>query len=324
MAACTCCMFSGAVYAQKEVRHDSSYFVTFPGTVTGRFYFSKKYTSFHVPASDGTSASTYRPNTKLTMGVGATYRNLSLNLAYGFDFLNHDEEKGNTRSIDLQLHLYPAKWSIDLLAESHHGLGLYSSSTSQPGVEGYYYRPDIRQRFIGAAVFRVLNHERFSYNAAMIQNEWQKKSAGTFLFGGHAYSERITADSALITKEAGSDGTPGYSIDKVNFFSFGPGVGYAYTLVIKKHFFVTGSLIGSANFLFSSQSGSSPGKDRFSLNPSIIYKGAIGYNSNTWCVTANIAANTLWVNPDSSPFRYSLSTGNYRIILAKKIRLKKH
>lgn len=323
---CICvCMFPKATYAQKEVKHDSTYFVTYPGTLTARFYFSKKYTSFFVPATNESGQYKYRPNTKLNMGVGATYKNFSLNLAYGFDFLNHDEQKGKTKSIDLQLHLYPSKWSVDLLGIFHSGLDFYTNNISVPDTVQYFYRPDVKQRFVGVSAFRVFNHERFSYNAAMIQNEWQKKSAGTMLLGGHAYYGQIMSeDSALLTKAPESDGSNGYSIDKINFFSVGPGIGYAYTLVIKKHFFITGSLIGSANFLFSSESGMNPGDNKFSVNPAAIYKAAIGYNSDTWCVTANIAANTLWINADSAPSDYSLTTGNYRIILAKKIPLKKH
>lgn len=106
--------------AQNTLDHDTTYYVTYPGTLVGRFYFSKKYTSFMLPSPDDGQDITYRPNTLLTMGLGATYNNLTLNLSYGFDFLNKsNDDKGKTKSIDLQAHFFPRKWALDIIAIKH-------------------------------------------------------------------------------------------------------------------------------------------------------------------------------------------------------------
>ena len=39
----------------------------------------------------------------------------------------------------------------------------------------------------------------------------------------------------------GRSGCELLDIDKFHFFSFGPGIGYAYTFVYKEHFFILGS-----------------------------------------------------------------------------------
>lgn len=39
-------------------------------------------------------------------------------------------------------------------------------------------------------------------------------------------------------------------INKINYFSIGPGIGYAYTLSLFHHIFFTGSLTGDLNFSF--------------------------------------------------------------------------
>jgi hypothetical protein len=46
-----------------------------------------------------------------------------------------------------------------------------------------------------------LNPQRFSFNAAMTQNEWQKKSAGSFMIGGLVYYGQIKGDSSLVPKQ---------------------------------------------------------------------------------------------------------------------------
>ena len=119
-------------------------------------------------------------------------------------------------------------------------------------LSNYYYRPDVKRNIIGFSVFRVPNAGRFSYRAALAQNDWQTKSAGSLLFGGEAYYGTMKGDSALVPSEVSNyfeqDG-----IDKINFFSIGPGIGYAYTLVMSKNFFITGSAIGSFAVNFSNR-----------------------------------------------------------------------
>ncbi|MFZ9944019.1 MAG: DUF4421 family protein, partial [Bacteroidia bacterium] len=65
---------------------DTTYFKAYSDQITGRFYFSRKYTSLIIGDQESDFKLDYRPNTSLNMGVGATYKNLTLNIAYGFPF----------------------------------------------------------------------------------------------------------------------------------------------------------------------------------------------------------------------------------------------
>src|SRR6478752_412163 len=85
--------------AQKPLDHDTTYYVTYPGTIVGRFYFSKKYATFILPATNDEQNLAYKPNTLRNMGIGATYNNLTINIGYGFRFLNSGENKGKTKSL---------------------------------------------------------------------------------------------------------------------------------------------------------------------------------------------------------------------------------
>ena len=162
------------------------------------------------------------------------------------------------------------------------------------------------------------NSNKFSYRAAITQNDWQTKSAGSVLFGGEVYYGAVKGDSALVPakvtalfEQAG--------IEKINFFSIGPGVGYAYTLVVSKNFFISASAIGSLDLNISSEERSGDKKNKTSIIPGGVYKGAIGYNSSTWSVSANITGNALYVGSESSSKEYFLPTGNLRFIVAKKL-----
>jgi len=320
-----CCLNPSFTKAQKTLDHDTTYYVTYPGMLVGRFYFSKKYASFTLPSSNDGQDIKYKPNTLLTMGLGVTYNNLTLNLAYGFDFLNKsNDDKGKTKSIDLQAHFFPRKWALDLIAIRHKGLYLEKDDYTPDDPNSYYYRPDVQQLFIGFSGYKVMNPERFSFNAAMMQNEWQKKSAGSLLLGGLIYYGQIKGDSSLIPAKVQDAFPQAAGIDDIHSLSVGIGVGYVYTVVIAKHFYITGSAIGNINANFSTVKNMDDKKNKTSVNPSMIYKAAMGYNSDSWDISANWAASDLWCRGGYFSSDFYIPVGNYRLIFSKKIALKKH
>ncbi|HUS02186.1 MAG TPA: DUF4421 domain-containing protein [Chitinophagaceae bacterium] len=324
IALCSVFIFdSTCVIAQKKIiPHDSTYFTTYPDAITARLYLSKKYAPFTLPASGNVEDIIYKPNTKMNLGIGATYKNYSLNVAYGFSFINKSyKDKGSTKGLDLHFHLFPTKLTVDVLGVFHKGYYLTPKGYAVPNANTYYYRPDVKITLFGLAAYRVPNGEKFSYRAAFVQNEWQTKSAGSLLYGGEAYYVSFSGDSALVPKQIQS-GYPQAGIKKINFISIGPGIGYAYTLVIEKHFFITASLIGNMDLNFTSEEGTATNK-KFSVKPAAVYKGAAGYNSNTWSLAATLTGNALLVRGASSSKDYFLPVGNYRLTLAKKI-MRKH
>ncbi|HEY6974904.1 MAG TPA: DUF4421 domain-containing protein [Chitinophagaceae bacterium] len=309
------------INAQKAHYHDSTYYTTYPGSITPRIYLSQKYGMFVLPSHGDQKYLKYSRNSKVNMGIGASYRRFSVNVAYGFNFLNPDHQKDKTTSIDLQLHMYRRKWIIDALGIYYKGF--YPKGSAFENINSNYYRPDAKMNLFSLAAYRFTNGERFSYRAAMVQDEWQKKSAGSLLFGGQASYGIMKGDSAIVPKPV-QNGFTQAGINKINFLTVGPGAGYAYTLVIKKHFFVTASLIGSLGLNFSSEQKLNAKNNRVAVNPATIYKASIGYNSSTWDISTTWAGNALWVQGISTSERYFLATGNYRVILAKKINIKKH
>jgi hypothetical protein len=252
------------------------------------------------------------------LGLGATYQNLSLNIAYGFDFVNKNNiDKGKTKGIDLQIHFYPAKWAIDVLGIRHKGLHLTERGYAMTNKASYYYRPHASFLLAGVAAYRLANAERFSYNAAMLQSELQKKSAGSFLYGGQVYYGVIKDDSSLAPAHT-INGFAAEGINKLSFITTGFGGGYAYTLVLQ-HFYLMGSAIVNMDVSFTNEHYKSVGNKKTSVNPSFIYKAAFGYQSESWNLSANWAANTIRVDGAASSHPYSIPTGNYRIILAKRL-----
>lgn len=120
-----------------KAQYDSTYYVSYGHMITGRFYFSQKYTTFNFSNIDKDVTLDYKPNTTLNIGVGATYKWATLNLAYGFGFLNHDSDKGETKYLDLQLHCYGRKFALEGLGQFY--TGFYLDNTKVTDVLGHYY-----------------------------------------------------------------------------------------------------------------------------------------------------------------------------------------
>lgn len=306
--------------AQSSSGIDTSFYVKFPGILTSRIYTSQKYTDFTLK-SKSTKDIHYYPNTTFNLGIGATYNNFSLNLAYGFGFLNQDHGKGKTKYLDLQGHFYRRKWVTDLEGQLYKGYHLSKGLATDAGK--YYYRGDMKVALFGISQYRIFNPGRFSYGAAFTQNEWQKKSAGTFLAGAEIYYGSVNAESNLIPQLF----QPSYlekNIQKVNYFSFGPGIGYAYTLVLYQHIFFTGSFTTSLNFSFANEHIPVNQGFHFSVNPVTRFRVAAGYNSRDWNISANWVADNVPFKGVDKESNYIFNTGNYRIIISRRFNAGRH
>ncbi len=311
------------LHAQKIDTHDTSYYKTYPNKLTGRIFLSEKLSSFVIPASDNYKDITYVPNSKLSLGVGATYKNMTLNVGAGFGFLNNSRaERGETKSLDFQIHAYRPTSVVDITAISHKGMHIQQKGLGAYKPDEYYYRPEVNQLQFGLSYYHIANHDKFSYRAAMIQNEWQQKSAGSVLYGGQAYYAKTSGDSPLVPLLS-RDGFEQADFSDVSFFNVSAGLGYAYTLVIQKHFYVTGSLIGNVGVNFVTEATSSEKQHKTGINPSGIYKGAAGYNSENWNLSASIAGNAFLINTSTTAQPYVLQASNLRFNIARRFDLKK-
>jgi hypothetical protein len=262
----------------------------------------------------------YRPNTTLDFGIGASYRSLTVNVGIGLNSFNPNEERGKTHYFDLQTHVYNRDWSVDLFGQFYRGYYLSPQGLGSADGQSYYVRSDLAVQYGGLAVYRVLNERKFSYQAGLVENERQKKSAGSFLIGGETYYGAIHGDSSIVP------GTidPVYkqmNITKVHFFEIGPGVGYAYTYVYKQHYFLLGSATINVDFRYTVENGITQNGGKIDIAPNYIFHAGGGYNTKNWSLSILWVSEQIQVKGTSSDYKYFITTGNYRLIYAKRFAL---
>ncbi len=299
--------------------HDSSYYQSFERYITTRFYFSQKYAGLELERAPGISRFRYVPNTAITAGIGVTYQSLSVNIGYALAFLGTDHEKGRTRYLDIQTHIYGRKWVVDLLGQFYKGYYLTPKGLAAQDAASYYVRPDLRVQLMGISAYHLLNPNRFSFRSALLENEQQKKSAGSILIGAEIYYGVIRADSSLVPVSLSASYLQ-KDVRRLDFIKIGPGIGYAYTLVLADHFYLTGSLSASLGIDFSKQHGAASKADKVDVNKGFFYRIAAGYDKNNWNASLSLVGNQMTVAGATTSNKYLLSAGNLRLTFAKRIK----
>ena len=301
-----------------QAQRNDPYYITFEEQLTTRLYLAKKYTSVALEAPAGTQTLRYRPNSLTTMGINASYKSLSLTLGSGFGFLNpNQDQKGKTRSFDFQTHMYGRDWVTDLYGQFYRGYYLRDAGTGGNADRIYYLRPDLKANIVGASVYRLFNGEEFSYRAGFLQNEWQKKSAGSFLLGAEIYLGRVKGDSALVPSEVASF-YPQAGIRRMRLLELGPGAGYAYTYVLNENLFVTGSATINGDVSFVKEESEAGSQSKVSFSPNATLRAVMGYNSEEWAFTISWLHHSANARGESSKLDYRIKTGDFKITIAKR------
>lgn len=303
--------------------HDSTFVVSYDRFITGRVYVSQKYTQLDIRDNRAKADLLYRPNTTVNLGAGATYGNFTLNIAYGFRFLNPEAGRGDTRWLDLQTRVYARKYIVDIYGQFYQGLFLRNTAqvVADPGIlEGpYILRDDIYLQQIGGAASYIFNNKRFSYRASFVQNEWQRKSAGSLLLGFEVYSGLARGDSSLI---ASSIITPeldeGMEVKRMTFFEIGPSLGYAHTFVYQENWFFTGHLGLNIALGWLSEYDIDGLNRGLGVYPNLMSRFVLGYNSPKWFFGASYINNSLRIRSSFDGRRYVMDTGNVRINVAHR------
>jgi hypothetical protein len=297
-----------AGYAQ----YDSSYIESYRGYLMPRLVFNRKTTGINYHNEEKGYSLRYQPNKTFNMGVGITYKFITLKASVGL--LAPHPQRGDTRDFDVQFHSYGKKFMTDILVQFYKGFYLPDRRFG-PTADEYYVRPDLAVSAVGGSVQYIFNHRKFSYRAAFQQTEWQKRSAGTFLVGMELFMGRFRGDSTIVPTALGDPGTDG--LTKMRFIEFGPNAGYAYTWVYKKFFITTGAAL-SLNAGLNRFYDGTGGTTFAGVSPNTVLRVSSGYSVKRWGVNLLYLSTALRV-PEFENKSVVVNTGTIRLNLIYRI-----
>lgn len=314
-----------------KTENDTTYVADYTKDLTVRMYASRKYNYYDLKDSRLKKELLYRPNTGTNLGIGANYKFIGINIGLNFPFVNnHKKEYGKTKYLDLQAHLYLRKFVVDFYGQYYKG---YYQAERKPSAfnstqQGLVaLRPDMENKNIGLNVQYIFNDERFSYRASYLQNEYQKKSAGSLIVGAEIFAWQMRGDSALIPSDYGH---PGFFDDepftRSGTVSLAVNVGYAHTFVIAKYFFITASLSAAGGFNHTGlryHNDDQPRMRGFGWQLNNTVRFATGYNSRRWFAGLHyVDMMTRSASPIANAHQH-FGAGNMRFSVVRRLSLKK-
>jgi hypothetical protein len=190
----------------------------------------------------------YSPNLQYDLGVSVNSKFASFLINTGATFFENDKgEKGETEYKDFQFNLYGKARTTDINLQVYRGFYVKNSDKypawDSSNVQKYSVRQDVQAVSFGYNTYYVFNYKKFSYRNSFAFTEQQLKSAGSPLIGGYWSVFTVEADSSLTGYYFGKSLSASSHIRNGVVLNFGINAGYIYTLVIKKKFYATISLV---------------------------------------------------------------------------------
>lgn len=304
--------------------YDTAYVHDYTHRLTTRAYLSTKYNALTIASASSTDL-VYRPNNKINIGIGASYRALTLNIGFGIPFVNNDDAvRGRTRYFDAQANIHTQRWATNLFLQVFGGYYIASHSMLETGWQQGTerpYRADLVEFNLGGSSLRILNHRRFSYRATFSQDAWQHRSQGSFLFGGYLTYYDLRADSSLVPLRLSAQFDPALNMHQARFMDLGPMAGYAHTFVYKDHWFATVSVaVGAGASLQRILSSTASSEERLTATgPGWHgqFRAGTGYNSRRTQVVLSINQENIgYLQESQNNVRWAV--GNIRLNLIKR------
>jgi hypothetical protein len=263
-----------------------------------------------------------RPNSPVSLGFGVNYKGFGLALGVG---LPHTKERidkfGRTKRLDVQMNLN-TRW---LMGAGHLQVyrGYYHANPgdfTQWDQNYFPTLPDMRTVSLGASAFFVFNHKEFSPKAALSRTQIQKRSAGSFVLGLYGNYDEASSPEGFIPKEFADSIATDLDIQSYKYYSIGVMFGYMHTWVIKKRFFIHGSIIPGLGYKnirmnFNQKGGGTEHKP----DAQVFLRAAFGYEATHFYL--GVSASTLVRNVKYNDYNIDMSTDSFRFFVGKRFDL---
>lgn len=252
---------------------DTDYVKTVPSTWALRPYTAFKYDQFFING-DSKYRAIFQPDIKLGLGLGGTYKFLSL--AAGITVYSSDKEH-RSQDIDFSTSVYASQHLAEITLQLYNFFtGRFINSS---GDEVYsQFRSDIRTFNAGLNYNYNFNHKQISFNAPFVGSAIQKRSAGTVLVGAYFMYFDLRSNESIIPPGAQPYFNTEAQISEANLLTVGITGGYAYTFVLPDHLFMTFSITPKIGLNAGEIKTSGYNNIPFSVLPGFLTRDAIGYN----------------------------------------------
>ena len=307
-----------SLIAQKSV-DSTAYIIDYSDKLLLRIYTITKSNSLTITNTAVGKSLVLEPNGQTNLGLGFNYKRFGLGLAFGLPKSADSNEKyGKTRRIDVQGSMYGTKIGGDGFFQLYKGY--YNSNPNDFinwDAESFPQVPSMQILSLGISSFYLFNSDKYSYRAAFVRDEVQKRSAGSFLLGVFVNYDQAVTDDGFIPPEFPDSTRAKIDLKEFATFAFGVTVGYAHNFVIKEKLIIGVAIIPGFGYQRI---------DIVHLNDvtgvedqpagQILTRLAAGYEFNKFYLGLTGSIN--FRNLDFNPYDFELATQQFRFIIGKR------
>lgn len=318
-----------------ELNYDTNYISSHRERLTLKTYLSTKSDELTQQGGLKRDLVKYDVNRPYRFGLGVSYKWFNLAATLFSPVSNNQiKEKGETKHFDLRVTTNGRKFIVDLWLQQFKGFYLSNTMNviptwSTPSI--YYQRNDITTFDFGGAIFYNMRHRKFSFKALFSQNERQLKRKGTPVIGvdWSIFRMRSNPDSSLMPFSIVNHFNPTEQINRINAQSIGLGVGYAYTLVFSKYWFISlhGTyFVNAQTYRYYSKISPDDGTLYLGFKANVLWRGTFGYNSDNNYYGLIFIGNTVPLSKNKFPsdIQYIFNTVNVMYAHRFDVSKKKH
>ncbi|NNL03067.1 MAG: DUF4421 family protein [Eudoraea sp.] len=309
-----CCCF-GFLQAQEP-----AYILDYSDKLLLRLYTISKVNSLTIENRLEELGLELLPNGNTNLGLGFNYKKFGLGLAFGLPLSAEKKRKfGKTQRLDIQGSMYGRKIGADGFLQSYRGY--YNSNPTDFIDWTSDVLPQIKSMRIlslGVTGFYLFNSDKYSYRAAFVRDEIQKKSAGSFLLGLFGNYDEARTDAGFVPQEFPDSLRTKINVKGFKNLAIGFSAGYAHNFVIKEKFLLGLAIIpgfGYQRVSITELNGSIRNEDQPAGQ--VMARIGLGYEFKPFYLALTGSAN--WRNIDFSPYNFKLATEQFRFIIGKRL-----
>lgn len=190
------------------------------------------------------------PNSPLGLGFSVNYKALGISLGIGLPQTQTNLSKyGKTSRVDFQVSFYLKNFGLDSYFQLYKG---YYNSNPDDFIEwsktAYPLLPEMRTISIGLSGYYVFNNEKYSNKAIISRTQVQHKSAGSLLLGVFLNYDEASSPDGFFPNELPDSIGSDFDLKGFMYFATGLTIGYTYTWVISKSFYLNGNIVPGVGY----------------------------------------------------------------------------
>ncbi len=263
------------------------------------------------------------PNGQMNFGLGFNYKWMGLGVAFKLPFSKNDDNiYGKTSRFDFQLNIFTRSFGIDFSTQYYKGFYVSNPADFTSWNKNEFPTlPNLETLSSELSAYYFSNNKRFSYRAAFVRNEIQKKGAGSPIFGAYMRYDLAINPSGFIPEELPKNLKDTFDISAFVTTNYGLSIGYAYTFVIFKKFFINLSMVpglGAKSLKVYTSNGVSNPKS--GLSSRFVGRIALGYEHKYFYL--GLSSTSISNSITYQNITLSSSTTKFRIYIGKRFDLK--